>query len=171
MKMILALFLSLTLVSGCAPYKVVRGIKPPVKDGYVFLRDGVMLPEYTIGVGGVAPDNVYLAKERFKRRRKIVEEYYKKMGIIENRFRENIPDRLGYTLGIMGSMFTLPVRTVKSYCYEYNRKYHAKVDKVAAEKEALEKARMDKLRTELKDYIKRDLEQEKRDLEAKAAAK
>lgn len=161
----------LSLVSGCAPYKVVRGIKPPVKDGYVFLRDGVMLPEYTIGEGGAAPDDVYLAKERFKRRRKTVEEYYKKMGVIDNRFKENVPDRLGYTLGIVGAVFTLPLRTVKAYRYEYDPKYHARVDRAGAEKEALEKARMEKLRAELNDYINRDLEQEKHDKDAKAAAK
>ncbi len=171
MKKILIVLLCLVLLSGCAPYKVVRGTKPPVKDGYVFLRDGVMLPEYTVGDGGIAPDNVYLAKERFKRRRKTVEVYYKKMGIIDNRFKENVPDRLGYTLGIVGSVFTLPVRTLKSYRHEYDPKYRARVDRAEAEKEALEKARLEKLKTELNDYIKLDLEQEKRDKEAKAAAK
>ena len=171
MKKFLVILLCAFFVSGCAPYKVVRGTKPPAKDGYVFLRDGVMLPEYTIGEGGLAPDNVYLAKERFKRRRKTVEAYYKKMGVIENRFKENIPDRLGYTLGMVGSVFTLPVRTVKSYRHEYDLKYRARVDRADAEKDALEKTRLEKLRADLNNYIKQDVEQEKRDKETKAAVK
>lgn len=162
MKKNIIFFVCLALLSGCAPYKVVRGDKPSDnKVGYVVARDGVVVPEYTVGENGTIPDDVYLAKERFKRRRRTVEGYYKKMGIIENRFRENVPDRLGYTLGIMGSVFTLPVRTYKSYRYAYDPKYKERVDKAKAQQEALEQARLEKLQAELKDYIRRDLEQEK----------
>lgn len=162
MKKILMVLLCLALLSGCAPYKVVRDPKQPAdKLGYVVTRDGVVVPEYTVGENGVIPDDSYLAKERFKRRKKTVEEYYKQMGLIDNRFKENVPDRLGYMLGIAGSVFTLPVRTYKSYRYACDADYRERVDKAQAQQEALEQARLDKLKAGLKDYIKRDLEQEK----------
>lgn len=168
---IIAALLCLTVLSGCAPYRINQGIKAPMDKGYVVSRDGVAFPEYTISEDGLPPDNVYLARQRFKRRRKVVEDYYKKLGVMDNRFKENIPDRLGYFWGIVGSVFTLPVRTVNAYRYEYDPKYRERIDKIEEEKTARLKERVEKLRAELKEYIRKDMEEEKRLEEACAAAK
>lgn len=85
MKKILILIALVVFLSGCATYKFQRGLKPYDK-GYVVSRDDYTIVEYTIGKNNSVPD-LGLARQRFKKRRNIVEHYYKKMGYIENRFK------------------------------------------------------------------------------------
>lgn len=83
-KHIAVLFAALLLLSGCATYKFEHG-KTPYDKGYVVARDRDVIPEYTIGKDNSAPD-LSLARERFRRRRKTVEQYYKKMDKMNSKF-------------------------------------------------------------------------------------
>lgn len=157
-KNIFWLVSAIFLVAGCAPYKFHHG-QPPLDKGYVAARDGKDIPEYTIGKDNTTP-GIKLAKERFNRRKDIVEDYYKKMNIIRNRFRENVPDRVGFMLKLMGSAFTMPGRIISALRYEHDPKYRDRVDKMDEEKEAKEAARVNKLKKELDSYIQQDLAKE-----------
>lgn len=147
------------LLAGCAPYKVQRGLRPYDK-GYVVIRDGKLIPEYTVGKDNSVPQDLSLAKARFKRRKARVEDYYKKMDLIENRFKENVPDRLRFMGKMIGSVFCLPGRVVSSYRYELDPKYRQKVDRQEAAAYAKEEENKKKLKAELADYIQKDLDWE-----------
>ena len=156
MKKIIFLF-SLTLVlSGCATYKFNRGQTPPDK-GYVVSRDDYAILEYTLGKDNTVPDNVKLAKERFKRRRNMVEHYYKKMGYIENHFKMVFWDPPILFLKFITGIFRLPCYAISDYKYEHNAKYRERIKKREEEKEAQEEARIKKLKETLNTYIQKDL--------------
>ncbi|MFH0763088.1 MAG: hypothetical protein V1925_04280 [Candidatus Omnitrophota bacterium] len=167
----MALILCLLFLAGCAPYQIKKGIRKPYNQGYVAARDGKVIPEYTIGPENKVPDDIALAKARFARRRRVVEDYYKKMGVIENRLKENVYDRLIFFWGIVGGVFNMPVRIVAEYKYNHNPEYKAKVDKMLEEQEAREKARLEKLKAELAVYIEEDLRQEEQMQAIHTAAK
>jgi len=88
-KLSVLLFLFLIL-SGCATYKFQKG-QSPYDKGYVASRDDRVLLEYTVGKDDSVPD-LGLAKERFKKRKGMVEHYYKKMGYITNNFKKTFWD-------------------------------------------------------------------------------
>jgi len=96
--------LSAVFFAGCAPYKLQRGA-PPYDKGYAAARDGKVIPEYTVGKDNTLPADIKLAQARFRRRKARVEDYYKKMGGIENRFKENVPNRLGFMAKMAGAVF------------------------------------------------------------------
>ena len=121
------LLLAVFLLNGCATYEFQRGL-PPLDKGYVASRDGYAIAEYTIGKDNSVP-NLKLAGERFKRRRQTVEYYYKKMGYIENRFKENAWDRALMFPNIIKGVFSLPVLFVSDYRYEHSPKYKERIDK------------------------------------------
>lgn len=165
------LVFSCALIAGCAPYRIEKGIKKPYDQGYVATREGKVILEYTVGADNKVPDDFELARERFQRRRRTVEDYYKKMGVIENRLKENVVDRLVFFWGIVGAVFNTPVRVVSEYRYNHNPEYRAKVDKLIQEQEAAAKKRLEELRAELAAYIAEDLRREEAARSIHTAAK
>lgn len=151
MNKILVLVTLAIFLSGCATYKFQRG-KAPYDKGYVVSRDDYVIPEYTIGPDNSAP-KLELARERFKKRRRIVEHYYKKMGYIENRFKMTFWNPPIMLLKAIGGTFRLPFVAISDYKYEHNRNYREKVRKIEEEKEAREELRIEKLKDKLNTYI------------------
>jgi len=160
MKKGVVFILCFILLSGCAPYRIQQGAEKPYTQGFIATREGKVIPEYTIGKDGKPPADKQLAQERFIRRRRIVEDYYKKMGIIENRLKENVWDRFIFFWSMVGGVFNMPVRFAAEYRYLHNPEYKARVDKIMADKEAALKERIEALRKELGRYIEEDLRKE-----------
>ncbi len=158
MKKLTLLFLCL-LLGGCATYRYGKGQKPYEK-GYVVTRQNIAIPEYTLGKDNAVPGDLKLAKERFKRRKGRVEKYYKKMGLIENRFKQYIVNNMVNMVKFIGGVFTLPYRAYEDYRYEHNKKYHEKVVRQSDREDAAEKAKNKTLRQELSAYIQEDLAKE-----------
>lgn len=158
MKKIAILILVLFL-SGCAPYKFQKG-QPPYDKGYVASREGYTILDYTIGKDNTVAQNVALAKERFRRRRRVVEDYYKKMGAIENRFKQAVIDYPVMFFKLALGVFKMPGIAIKDYRYNHNSKYRERIDKLEEEKEAREQARIKKLKDALNNYIQKDLAKE-----------
>lgn len=151
---------SLTILSGCASYKFQRAQQAPYDKGYTASRDGYLIPEYTIGKENSLPGGVGLAKERFKRRRNTVEDYYKRMGYIENRFKMAFWDPCIFFLKTVGGIFRLPGVAISDYKYEHNPAYREKVIQREKEQDAKEAARIKELKSALNAYIQEDLESE-----------
>jgi len=144
------------LLSGCATYKFQRGEKPYEK-GYVVSRAGYIILEYTIGKDNNVAQDISTAKKRFYRRRSIVEYYYKRMGEIENRFKEAVVDPPLSVLKFIGGIFRLPWIAVSDYRYEHNSKYREMIKKREQQQDENEAARITKLKEYLNNYIQRDL--------------
>lgn len=144
------------VLSGCATYKFNRGQKPPDK-GYVVSRDDYTILEYTLGKDNTVPDDFKLAKGRFKKRRNMVEHYYKKMGYIENHFKMVFWDPPIIFVKFITGVFRLPSYAISDYKYEHNAKYREKIKKIEEEKETQEEARIKKLKDALNTYIQKNL--------------
>jgi hypothetical protein len=162
MKKFLLLVLSVVFLSGCATYKFQRG-QPPNDKGYIASRDDYVIPEYTVGQNNTFP-KIKLAKERFARRRNVVEDSYKKMGYIENHFKMAVWDPFEMFWRLVGGVFYMPILALKDYRYEHDPKYKAKIDKIEAEKDRQEAERIQKLKAQLSAYIQRDLEKHEKAL-------
>lgn len=158
MKKLISLFFLVLFLSGCATYKFQRG-KEPYHKGYVLSRDDYAILEYTIGKDNSVP-KLELAKERFKRRRKIVEHYYKKMGYIENHFKMVFWNPAIFSLKIAMGVFRLPGIAISDYRSRHNPKYRERIRKIEDEKDAREEARINKLKDELNVYIQKELASE-----------
>ena len=158
MRKIGLLLVLLLLLSGCATYKFQKGSAPYDK-GYVACYDGKPIPEYTLGQDNSVPDLV-LAKERFKRRRAKVEYYYKKMGQIETRFKEFLWNPPAMFVDFIGGVLRWPFIAVADYKYNRNPQYKEKVDRLDEQKDELDKARVNDLKTKLRAYIDGDLAKE-----------
>jgi len=156
-KILVLIFLSL-IISGCATYKFQ---KPAAvgSEGYLACYNDKPLLEYTVGVNKSLPD-LALAKERFKRRRSMVEYYYKKMNIIEPRLKEFFWDPAVMMVDLLGGVLRWPFIAVADYKYNRNPQYKARVDKLDEQKEELEKARINTLKEKLGAYITEDLNHE-----------
>jgi flagellar basal body-associated protein FliL len=159
MKKIILLVLLVVFLSGCATYKFQRG-KEPYNKGYVVSRDDYIIPEYTIGKDNCVP-SIELAKERFKKRRQTVEYYYEKMGYIENKLKTTFWDPPVLFLKFIGGVFRLPSIAISDYKYEHNPQYREKIIKIQQEQDALEEARIQKLKDTLNSYIQKELAKEK----------
>ncbi len=159
MKKIILLVLLVVFLSGCATYKFQRG-KEPYNKGYVVSRDDYIIPEYTIGKDNSVP-SIELAKERFKKRRQTVEYYYEKMGYIENKLKTTFWDPPVLFLKFIGGVFRLPSIAISDYKYEHNPQYREKIIKIQQEQDALEEARIQKLKDTLNSYIQKELAKEK----------
>jgi len=158
MKKISAIFLLIIFLSGCATYKFHHG-KQPYNKGYVVSREDYTILEYTLGKDDTVP-NLSLARERFKRRRDIVEDYYKRMGYIENRFKMAFMDPAVYFLKLVGGIFRLPFIAISDLRAAHNAAYKEKLRKIEEEKDAREAARIKAFKEKLNTYIQRDLEKE-----------
>ncbi|MBU0503658.1 MAG: PKD domain-containing protein [Candidatus Omnitrophota bacterium] len=159
MKKILALLLFAFIFSGCATYKYQHGNKP-YDQGYVITRNNQFVMEYTLGENNTVPDKE-LAKERFKRRRKAVEIFYKRMGYIESYYRLYFWNHVSTMADAIGGFFRMPGVAISEYRYAHNPKYREKIIKLEDEREAKEETRVNKIKDELREYVKKDLEREK----------
>ncbi len=158
MKKIFILLVLGLFLSGCATYKFLPG-KEPYDKGYVVSRENRAIPEYTIGQDNSVPD-LKLAKERFKRRKAVVEHYHKKMGYIQNNFTMMFWDPVQFIGGAVKGVFYLPYIIYSDYRYEHDPKYREKISKLEREQDAREKAYIEKLTDELNLYIQKDLAKE-----------
>lgn len=170
MKRITALFLLVTFLAGCATYRFQHGSKPYDK-GYVASRDDSTILEYTVGKDNAVPDNLALARERFKRRRKIVEHYYKKMGYIDNHFKMIFWNPCIYTLKTMKGIFRLPFIAISDYRYAHNPRYRERMEKTEAQIDAREELRLQKFKDELSSYIQKDIAREAQEPTAEELAR
>jgi hypothetical protein len=144
---------------GCATYKFKLGTVPYDK-GYVVLRDDYTIPEYTLGKDNSVSNNLDLAKDRFKRRKNMVEHYYKKMGYIENNFKMTFWNPCILFLKAIGGVFRLPSIAISDYKYEHNPKYREKIIRMEQEEDTKEEMRTQKLKEQLNNYIQKDLAKE-----------
>jgi len=156
----IALFIipAILLLSGCATYKLQKG-KAPYDQGYVFSRYDKIIPEYTLGKDNSVPDK-QVAQERFKRRRLKVEYYYKKIGIIENRFKGMFIDPPVLIFKTLVGIFRMPAIAINDYRYNRDPKYKEKVDQKDEAEYRAEKERIKNLKTALVLYIQEDLKNE-----------
>jgi len=150
------LLLLVIFLSGCATYKFQRGQEPYDK-GYVALRDDYLMPEYTIGPNNSVPDDLGLAKQRFAQRRRIVENYYKRMGYIENRFKMAFWDPPVMFMKFAGGILRLPFIAVSDYRYNHNPAYKERIKKIEEDKDAIEEERIQGLKDRLNTYIQGQL--------------
>ena len=158
MKKAVIILLLGVFLSGCATYKFQQSNLPSDK-GYAVSYDGKLIPEYTQGPDKLLPEKA-LAKERFKRRRATVEYYYKKMGQIQNRFKEYLWEPVTLFVDFTAGVIGWPFLAVADYKYNHNPKYKERVDRLDEQKDALEKAKIEGLKTKLSEYIKSDLAKE-----------
>ncbi len=154
MKKIILLSLILGL-SGCASYKFQKSQLPAGTTGYAVAREDKVIPEYTIGKDDSLP-NLKLAEKRFRRRRGMVEYYYKNMDYIKNRFHEGVDTYGGLIWGMATVLFRTPFVAISDYRYTHNPRYREAVDKIFAKKDAAEAARIAKLKIALNDYMQKD---------------
>ena len=159
MKKLTVLFLLVTFLSGCATYKFQPG-KAPYDTGYVVSRDNYAILEYTVGSDNTVPEKP-LAKERFKRRRAMVEYYYKKMGYIEGRVKETFLNPAVSFAKFTTGIFRLPAVAISDYRYEHDPKYKERVRELQTQQDAREDARINKLKEELRAYVLQDTSMEK----------
>lgn len=159
MKKFTFLVFCLLLCSGCATYRYGKG-QSPYDKGYVVTRQNIAIPEYTLGKDNTVPADLKVAKERFKRRKVTVEKYYKKMGLVENRFKQYIFNNMVNMLKLIGGVLTLPYRAYEDYRYTNNKAYHEKVVRESEQEDSAEKAKMKTLHQELNAYIQEDLAKE-----------
>jgi len=160
---------ALLLLSGCATYKLQQG----KTEGFVVARDGKVLTEYTVGKDNLLPDKE-LAWERFKRRKGTVEHYYKKIGEVDNRFKQGFIDPPLMMLHFVTGIFRLPFIALADHKYEHNPEYRKAVQERQLKDDAREEARKRSLMSKLQAYVEQDLLKEKVQrpaLKAKKAAK
>lgn len=159
MRKMVSLVVLALLLSGCATYKFQRG-QAPYDKGYVVSRDNYTILEYTIGKDNSVPD-LQLARERFKKRKGIVEHYYKRMGYIEDKLKVTFLDPPVLFLKFIGGIFRLPSIAISDYKYEHNPQYREKFIKMQQDREAKEEARIQELKQELNSCIEKQLAKEK----------
>lgn len=136
---------------GCATYNIQQE-----KGGFAVARYKKVIPEYTSGKEGSFPDKE-LAEERFKRRKKRVEYYYKKMGFIDNRFKQTFIEPPVVFIKFVTGILRVPFIMVSDYKYNHNPQYKEKIDKLEDQRYEAERARTKGLKEELGAYIKEDL--------------
>ncbi|MFH0738539.1 MAG: PKD domain-containing protein [Candidatus Omnitrophota bacterium] len=160
MKKIASVFLLAVFLSGCATYKFQHG-QPPYDKGYIASRDSYVILEYTVGSDNSVPAELDLAKQRFWRRHKMVEHYYKKMERIENRFKMAVYDPATMFIKLICGVLRLPFIAISDYKYDHNPVYREKIRKIEEEKDLREEARVAKFKERLDLYIQSVLTTEK----------
>jgi len=159
MKKFALLFLAVIFLSGCATYKFQHG-KVPFDKGYVALRDNYMIPDYTVGQDNTVPDDLSLAKERFKRRRNMVEYYYKQMGLIENHFKLTVWNHVVLLPKAVIGIFKLPFIAVNDHKYDTDPVYREKVRARDDVEDNKEEEHMAELKAKVAAYVQNDLAKE-----------
>jgi len=151
---------ALFFLSGCATYSLQKGEKAPYNQGFIVTRYDRLLPEYTLGKDNAVPADEQTARERFRRRRVEVETYYKKMGYIENRFKQNFIDPPIFMLKAVLGIFWLPSIALNDYKYNHDPQYKESVDKQEDAAYKTEKQRIQAIKDQLNAYIQEDLKKE-----------
>lgn len=159
MRYFFFIILAVLFLSGCACYSFRKG-DSPYDQGFVAARYDRVIPEYTLGKDNSVPTDEQLARERFKRRRKAVEHYYKKMGYIENRFKQNFIDPPIFILKTTLGMLYMPGIAISDYKYNHNPKYREKVDQKEDAEYKAGRERLNALKAQLSAYIQEDLQKE-----------
>jgi len=157
MKKIIIILVTVLCLSGCSTYKFQRGEEKPFDQGYVVYRDGYMIPEYSLGENNSVPENVQLAKERFKRRRKTVEYYYRKLGQVENGFERVFWNPCGMFIKTIFGQLKLPFVAVSNYKYNHNPAYRERMIKKDEQQQAKERMRINQINDQLNTYVQKDL--------------
>lgn len=152
----IALLLPILLLCGCATYKFHHGTAPYDK-GYIVSREDYTIVEYTLGRDNTVP-KIDLAKERFKRRKARVEDSYKRMGYIENRFKMAFWDPCTYFFKLVGGVFRLPFIAISDYRQGHDPVYKQRVRAAEQRKDSQEDELINKLKNGLQLYIDRDLD-------------
>jgi len=155
-KKIIVLICSVSLLSGCATYRFNHG-KAPYNKGYVASRDDYTIPEYTLGRDNTVPQKIHLAKIRFKRRRNVVEDYYKRMGFIQNHFNMVVWQPCIYLVKMVGGVFCLPGIAISDYRYNNNPQYKEKIDRREKKQDKAEEDRIAGLKAKVNIYVQKDL--------------
>jgi hypothetical protein len=168
MKKTLVLLFLLLFLCGCATYKFHKG-QSPYDKGYVVSRGSLTILEDTVGRDNSVPD-LKLARERFERRKPSVEYYYKKMGYIENRFKQFFWDPPALFVDFIAGIFRLPSIAARDYKYEHDPQYREKITKMEEKQDADEAARIKDLKERLNAYIQGDLTAEAAKTEGPATA-
>lgn len=145
-------------LTGCASYKYELASDP--YKGYVVKRNDFLIPEYTTDTKNKAPQNLAVAQQRFKRRQSVVDDYYKKMGRIENQFKDLIFGYPLFLVTLVTAAFRLPFIAVSDYRYEHDPKYKAIIDKRDAELDKREEGIKDGLQKSLNKFIENDMTKE-----------
>lgn len=158
MKNFAFVFLGALLLSGCATYRFQHG-SPPYDKGYVVSRDDRAILEYTLGKDNTVP-GIKLAKERFNKRKKVVEDYYKRMGFVQNHFTMTFWEPTISFYKLVGGVFRLPFIVVSDYRYEHNPKYREKIRKLEEERDLREETKIKKLKEKLNNYVQSELAKE-----------
>ncbi len=149
------LVIFICIASGCSAYRYELA-KKGYNGGYLIRRHGLVIPEYTIDTENNAPSDKELARVRFKRRKAMVNEYYKSMGRIYDDALSNLSD-FGK---IITGPFRLPGAAIENYKYEHNELYKNRIDEQSRNKDELRLKIRAELKERLKDYIERDIELE-----------
>lgn len=129
--------------------------------GYLAARFGYVIPEYTVDLDNKAPQDFELAKARLERRNDTVEKYYIEMGQIENYFQRYVGHFPKIIWSIFANTIKMPFHIFSEYKYEHNEAYRKKIDDLDARQKAGEEERINKLKSELREFIAQDLEKEK----------
>lgn len=157
---IIFLFLMILYLCGCATYRFHHG-KAPYDKGYVVSRDDYTIVEYTIGKDNTVPRKIKLAKDRFQRRRNTVEDYYKRMGLVENHFTMVTWKPFCYLVKMIGGVFCLPFIGISEYRYNHNPVYREKIKAYREARDVAEEIRIQKLKDRVRAYAVEDAEREK----------
>lgn len=157
MKKLFSLFLCFLFLSGCAVH---RFQKSQELGGYAVARFGYVIAEYTVDLNNKAPVDFALARARYLRRNDRVEKYYIKMGQIEDYLTRYIAHFPKMMWSILANTIKMPFHIISEYRYEHNEKYRNKIDDLDAQAKAREDTRIEKLKSELKDFIRQDLDKE-----------
>lgn len=127
-------------------------------------RFGYVIPEYTVNLDNKAPEDLSLAKDRFKRRKDTVESAYIKMGQIEDYITRYITHFPKIMWSLLANTIQMPFHIVSEYRYEHNEKYRQRIDDLDLQAKAKEEEKVSALKSRLREFIKQDLEKEKSSL-------
>ncbi len=151
------------LLIGCAVHKFQKSEK---LSGYVVARFGYVIPEYTSDIDNKAPQNLELAKQRYKRRKDMVEKLYIKMGQVEDYVTRYVTHFPKMMWSIFANTLKMPLHIISEYRYEHNEQYRKRIDELDARTEAKEDARIKQFKDQLYEFIRQDIEKEKPALNA-----
>lgn len=145
-------------LSGCAVHQFQKSQR---LGGYGVARFGYVIPEYTIDLDNKAPQDLELARQRYRRRKDRVERAYIKMGQIEDYLTRYISHYPKIMWSVFANTLKMPFHIVSEYRYQHDEKYRAHIDELDARRDAKEDARIKQIKDELHEFIRQDLEKEK----------
>lgn len=158
LKKILIIALFMPLLTGCTVHKFQKA--KSLDGGYAVARFGYVIPEYTVNLDKKAPKDLKLAKQRYLRRKWIVENYYIQMGKIDTYFRRYVWRYPQMISSLAANVFKSPFNITSEYRYDHNQAYRQKIDKADAMQKAKEDARNKMIMEKLYEFIRQDLQKE-----------